>query len=76
MNRFMWKRASCYRFYEEQIKKNGSDKRMLRGCTAQCPSSPTCTFEVNIKFDLAFVHLQNKNLEHVEHDLNLDPDKR
>eukprot|EP00924_Labyrinthula_sp_SR-Ha-C_P014532 snap_masked-scaffold_34-processed-gene-0.23-mRNA-1 protein AED:1.00 eAED:1.00 QI:0/0/0/0/1/1/2/0/59 len=54
----------------------GSDKRMLRRYIVQCLSSPTYTFEVNIKFDLAFVHLQNKNLKHVEHDLNLDSDKR
>eukprot|EP00924_Labyrinthula_sp_SR-Ha-C_P007270 snap_masked-scaffold_8-processed-gene-13.44-mRNA-1 protein AED:1.00 eAED:1.00 QI:0/-1/0/0/-1/1/1/0/101 len=52
--RFRWKRTASHRFVEEETKKIFDfNSRMTRRCNVKCLSSPTCTFELNIRFDLS-----------------------
>eukprot|EP00924_Labyrinthula_sp_SR-Ha-C_P013703 snap_masked-scaffold_5-processed-gene-10.21-mRNA-1 protein AED:1.00 eAED:1.00 QI:0/-1/0/0/-1/1/1/0/187 len=77
--RFRWEKASSHRFSEEETKKIfGFNNRMIRRCNFKCLSSPTCTFELNIKFDLSLPKyiFQIKNLKHSGHEVKLDPNKR
>eukprot|EP00924_Labyrinthula_sp_SR-Ha-C_P015248 snap_masked-scaffold_9-processed-gene-12.23-mRNA-1 protein AED:1.00 eAED:1.00 QI:0/-1/0/0/-1/1/1/0/154 len=78
-NRFRWKRTSSHRFSEEDIKRIfGFSNRMLRRCNVKCIFLPTCTFELNIKFDLSLAKyiFQIKNLKHSGHEVKLDLNER